>query len=67
MVSDGGASAGPMDGGTTVRVASGRSGRVPGSVLPGELFSCGVFCASASGVGGCARNRAVVGVRRRRV
>ena len=50
VVSDGGASAGPMDGGTTVRVrATNLANASPGTFYPGELFSCGVFCASASG------------------
>ena len=49
VVSDGGASAGPMDGGTTVASGDESANASPGTFYPGELFSCGVFCASASG------------------
>lgn len=52
VVSDGGASAGPMDGGTTVRVAAKNlADGSPGTFYPGKKFACGVFCASASGGG----------------
>ena len=52
VVSDGGASAGPMDGGTTVRVAAKNlADGSPGTFYPGNKFACGVFCASASGGG----------------